>query len=204
MELRASHLAFSLDALIAEAKRRARQRRLLVSVLLLAVAVGVAAVVLGSPGGGSRPGGLSGELGARSAGSQSVRVGVLALTVPHGFYQDKIRCPIRHCRPSHGPTRVLVTNHPLTAASSPIYPAKLVVLDLGYLGDALPRAHRPPLNLHKLHPMPRHALGDGTAWSQVVSGGKWLYQVTVFEGSKAPPADRAAVLRALRSIHRAR
>jgi hypothetical protein len=146
--------------------------------------------------------------GCGSSTSKTAQVGEFAVTVPRGFYQDKIRCPIRHCALGDSPVRVLVTNHPLTAANSPtvraIYPANLVVLDLGYLGSALAHAQRPPLNLHELHPM-GHELGDdGTAWSQVVSGRKSSYQVSVFEGNKASAADRAAVLRALSSIHGAR
>jgi len=78
------------------------------------------------------------------------------------------------------------------------------VLDLSYESTALPRAQRPPLDLHTLQLMPHHVLGDGTAWLGLVDGGGSLYQVSVFEGRKAPPADRASVLRALRSIHRAR
>lgn len=69
MELRASRRPFSLDALIAEAKRRARQRRLLVSVLLLAVAAAAVGLTLGLSGGGSQSGALSGP-GSKSAASR--------------------------------------------------------------------------------------------------------------------------------------
>jgi hypothetical protein len=202
MESRIPRSPFSLDALIAEAKRRARQRRLLVAVLLVAVAAVVAALMLGSSGGHSQSNSLSGP-GSGSGSSDSVRVGALALTVPRGFHAEKIQCPIRHCRPSHGPIRVLVTNYPFTAASSQIYPANRVVLDLTYLGPGEIARTRPPLNLRKLHPMPHDVLGDGTAWNETVSGGGSTYSVWVFEGRKAAAADRASVLRALRSIHRA-
>jgi hypothetical protein len=71
MELPTSRPHFSLDALIAEAKRRARQRRLLVSVLILAAAAAAAGLVLGfSGGGGSQSSGLPGRLGDQSAPSR--------------------------------------------------------------------------------------------------------------------------------------
>lgn len=201
MELREPRRGFSLDALIAEAKRRARQRRLLITVLLLIGAAAAAAVVVvGSQGGGSRSGGPAG-LGSGSSGSTFVRVGALALTIPRGFSADKISCPIRHCRLT-GLQRVLVSNRPVTAASSPIYPANRVVLDLSYLGASELARTRPPLNLHQFRRMGR-ASGAGTAWSQIVSAGGSTYSVTVFVGSKAPAADRASVLRALGLIHRA-
>ena len=201
MELREPQRGFSLDALIAEAKRRARQRRLLIAVLLLAGAAVVAAVVvLGPSGGGSRSGGPAGGLGGASAGPQSVRVGALALTVPRGFYPDKIPCPIRHCR--YSPMRVRVSNHAFTPASSQIYPANRVVLDVSYLGGGELASTRPPLNLHEFRQM-GHVFGDGTAWSQIVSGGGSTYTVAVFEGRSTSAADRAAVLRALGSIRRA-
>jgi hypothetical protein len=137
MDSRASRPGFSLEALIAEAKRRARQRRLLVVLLLLAVAAAVAAFVLGFPGGGgSRSGGPPSGLGVPSDGSQSVQIGAFALTVPRGFYQTTIPCPIRHCRLGDSPIRVLVSNRPFTPTSSQIYPANRVVLDLGHLSPA--------------------------------------------------------------------
>ena len=70
MEVPTSRLPFSLHALIAEAKRRARQRRLLVSMLLLAVAAAAVGLVLGLSGGGSQSGDLSGRLGSKSAASR--------------------------------------------------------------------------------------------------------------------------------------
>ena len=52
MTVRVPRLPLALDPLIAEAKRRARHRRLLVGVLLAAVAAGLA-LTLGLPGGSS-------------------------------------------------------------------------------------------------------------------------------------------------------
>jgi hypothetical protein len=200
MESPASRPGFSLDALIAEAKRRARQRRLLIAVLLLAVAAVAAAVVFGSSGGpGSRQGGSAGGLGSGSANSHSLQIGAFALTVPRGFYQEKIPCPIRHCRLGNSPIRVLVSNHPLTAASSPETAANRVVLDLGYMSPAgFLHTQRLPLTLHKLTLIP------GQPRSGFVAADGSVYQVLVFEGHKAPPSARASVLRALGSIRRAR
>jgi hypothetical protein len=201
MESRAPRLGFSLSALIAEAKRRARQRRRLIAVLLVAVAAVVAAFVLGSPGGGSRSGGLSGRVGGTSASSRSVHFGAFVLTVPRGFHQSETRPSI----PSHPLTGVTVADYPLTAATSSIYPANGVVLHVESLGRAeIAFARRPPLDLHKLQQLPGKSFGDGTAWTAFLSGGVGgSYAVTVFEGRKASAADRAAVLHALRSIRRA-
>jgi hypothetical protein len=197
MDSRASRPGFSLEALIAEAKRRARQRRLLVVLLLVAIAVAVAAVVLGSRGGGSRSGGPPSGLSVPSDGSQSVRIGPFALTVPRGFYQEQVQCPIRRCRLGDSPTVVLVSNHPLTAASSPVIAANRVFLQLSYMSPAgFLTAQRLPLNLHKLKRIP------GEGWSGFLAGGGSLFQVHVFEGSEAPPAARASVVRALGSIRR--
>src|SRR5689334_5321162 len=86
MESRAPRPSFSLDALIGEAKRRARQRRVLVLLLLVAVVAVVAGVTFGSSGGGSRESGVSGQTSGRSDGSQSVRIGPFAVSVPRNFY----------------------------------------------------------------------------------------------------------------------
>ena len=66
-------------------------------------------------------------------------------------------------------------------------------------------AARLPFDLHKLHRVPDATFGGGkgTEWSALLSGGGGAYAVTVFEGSKASAADRAAIERALRSIRRA-
>jgi hypothetical protein len=69
MEPSASRSPLSLHALIAEAKRRARQRRLVVTVLLVALAA-VAGLVLALSGGGAEPRGLSG-VGNKSGASRS-------------------------------------------------------------------------------------------------------------------------------------
>jgi hypothetical protein len=189
MESRAPRLSFSLDALIAEAKRRARQRRVLVLLLLVAVVAVVAAVTVGSSGGGSRASGVPRQSGGRSDGSQSVQIGPFAVSVPRGFHWVG-------GAPQSGLTisNVLVT--------SPLAPKRYVELDIGYVASAkspLFRTSQLPLDIDKLH-----AGESGRLWSGLVSGGGSTYSVHLFVGSKAPAAARAAVLRALSSIHRAR
>jgi hypothetical protein len=69
MSAHASRLPFSLDALIAEAKRRVRRRRVLVAtVLVLLGAVTAAAVIARSPGGPGSGGPSGGPRGPGSAG----------------------------------------------------------------------------------------------------------------------------------------
>jgi hypothetical protein len=81
MLARVPRLPFSLDPLIAEAKRRARQRRLLIalSVLLLAVLAAGLVSAFRSPGGGSSNGGALAGTGQAHTGadiSQSSIAGV--------------------------------------------------------------------------------------------------------------------------------
>jgi hypothetical protein len=68
---------------------------------------------------------------------------------------------------------------------------------------ALGSEPRLPLDLQKLHRWPGKIGGDVTAWGAIFWGGGGAWDVTVFEGSKASAADRAAIERALRSIRRA-
>jgi hypothetical protein len=187
MESRAPRLSFSLDALIAEAKRRARQRRVLVLLLLVAVVAVVAGVTFGSSGGGSRQSGVSGQVSGRSDGSQSVQIGPFAVSVPRGFYW---------IGPSPRP------NTPsLTISNVPTLARNRVELDIEYFSSAKSSplgTAQLPLDIHKLH----HP--DGRVWNGFVSGGGSTYSVLLAFGSKAPAAARASVLRALSSIHRAR
>jgi hypothetical protein len=189
MESRASRLSFSLDALIAEAKRRARQRRVLVLLLLVAVVAVVAGVTFGSSGGGSHESGGPGQTGGRSDGSQSVQIGSFAVNVPRGFYWAG---PLPHPN---------TPNLTISNLSSPLAPNR-VELDIGYLTSAkngLSRTSQLPLDLAKLH-----AMEPGRQWGGFVSGGGSVYSVHIYFGSKAPAGARASVLRALSSIHRAR
>ena len=192
MESRAPRLSFSLDALIAEAKRRARQRRVLVLLLLVAVVAVVAGVTLGSSGGGSRESGVPGQTSGRSDGSQSVQIGPFAVSVPRGFYWAG---PMPH------------PNTPSLTISNLIRPLapNRVELGIGYISSAkrspfrTSRLPQLPLDIDKLH-----VDEPGRAWSGLVSGGGSIYSVHLFLGSKATAAARASVLRALSSIHRAR
>jgi hypothetical protein len=189
MESRAPRLGFSVDALIGEARRRARQRRVLVLLLLVAVVAVVAGVTFGSSGGGSHESGVSGQTGGRSDGSQFVRIGSFTVSVPRGFYWAG--------PPPHPNTPILTISNVI----SPIAPNR-VELDIGYVDSAkspLFRTSRLPLDIDKLH-----AVEPGRTWSGLVSGDGSIYEVHLFLGSKAPAAARASVLRALSSIHRAR
>jgi hypothetical protein len=175
---------FSLDALIAEAKRRARNRRMLVLMALLAVAAVAAAVALGSPGGGSRPAGAGGRGGSSADASHSVQIGPFSVSVPRGFHA------------------LTGSSTALTVASAVPLAPNGVELDVDYLSSVRAPAFKTtplPLDLRKLH------TGDsGRTWNGVVSGGGSDYSVLLYLGKKAPAADRAAILRALGSIHRTR
>jgi len=163
--------------------------------------LGVAIVV----GGAATAAALTWGLGSGSGGSHLAQVGAFGFTVPRGFYQENSPCP-RHCRLSDSATRVRLSNRPFTAAGRPIvfYRANRVVLDFSYLSPAGAPALRLPLNLDKLQSLPHPSFGRGTLWDGDVAGAGTLYQVYVFEGSNASPADRASVLQALGSIHRVR
>ena len=185
MEIRSRRPGFSLDALIAEAKRRARQRRLLVLLLLVVVAAVAAAVTFGSSGGGSRPGGASGA-GGLSGGSRSVQIGPFSVSVPQGFHTLG-----GGTSPGTGLTISNVV---------PLSPSG-VELDIGYFSSAPAPFHMKqlqlPLDLQKLHPG-----GDGRTWNGLVSGGGSIYSVLVAVGRNATAADRASILGALSSIRR--
>jgi hypothetical protein len=188
MESRAS-LRFSVDALIGEARRRARQRRVLALLLLVAVVAVVAGVIFGSSGGGSRGSGLPGQIGGLSDGSQSVRIGSFAVSVPRGFHWAG---PLP--RPNT-PNLTISNGNRLPVPNS-------VELDIGYLASANGSplsTSQLPLHIDKLH-----AVGPTRTWVGLVSGGGSIYSVHVFFGSKSSVADRAAVIRAVASIHRAR
>lgn len=185
MESRVPRLSFSLDALIGEAKRRARQRRVLVLLLLVAVVAIVAGVTFGSSG-DSRESGVSGQTGGRSDGSQSVQIGPFAVSVPRGF----------HWVGGAQQSALTISN-----VITPLTP-KRVELDIGYLSPAkgsLFKSSQLPLDIDKLH-----TADHGRTWSGSVSGDGSTYSVLLAFGSKAPAADRASILRALSSIHRTR
>jgi len=204
MESRAPRLGFSLDALMAEAKRRARQRRLLVALLVVVVAGATAAVVLRPSGGGPRSGGLPGRVGGTSASSRFVHFGAFVLTVPRGFHL----VGTGQSRTSPALNSFAVADDSRTAravyTSARPSPANGVGLYVESYGRAARGSEtRLPLDLHKLHRWPDKIRGDVTAWSAIFWGGGGVWDVIVFEGSKASAAERAAIERALRSIRRA-
>lgn len=202
MEAHVTRLPFWLHELMAEAKRRARQRRLLI-VLLVVVVVGVTAAVVFRPsGGGSRSGGLSGRVGATSTSSHSVHFGALVLTVPKGFHLWTGLSGTSSALHDFAVADDSRTARAVyTAARTPA--ANGVGLYVEDYGRAAPRLElRLPLDLHKLHRLAGKIGGDVTAWSALFRGGGEGWALTVFEGSKASAADRAAIERALRSIRR--
>ena len=206
MEAPVSRVPLWLHELVAEAKRRARQRRLLVLLLLVVVAGVTAAVVFRPSGGGSRSGGLSGRVGGTSASSHSVLFGAFALTVPKGFHRVETRQSIT----SNALHSIAVADDSRTAKAASyahtLVPANGVVLMAENFGSTAPGSPpRLPFDLHKLRRVPDAPWGGGhgTQWSAFLSGGGGAWLVTVFEGSKASAADRAAIERALRSIRRA-
>jgi len=189
MESRAPRPSFSLDALIAEAKRRARQRRVLVLLLLVAVVAVVAGVTFGSSGGGSRESAVRGQTGGRSDGTQSLQIGSFAVRVPRGFYG---------AGPGPRPNTPSLT---ISNGIGPLGPNR-VELNIGYLTSAknwLSKSPQLPLDLAKLD-----VVEPGRQWAVFVSGGGSVYAVHIYFGSKAPAGARASVLRALSSIHRTR
>lgn len=202
MEAPVSGLPFWLHELMAEAKRRARQRRLLIVLLVIIVAGVTAAVVLRPSGGGSRPS-LSGRVGGTSASSRSVDFGAFVLTVPKGFYL------IDPGQSGTSPTQNSFAVADDSRAAMALFtvgvaPANGVGLYVEYYGNSeqLGTEPRLPFDLHKLHRF-QGFVRDGTAWGGIFWGGGGGWDITVFEGSRASAADRAAIERALRSIRRA-
>jgi hypothetical protein len=172
-----------------------KARRVVVAAFAVLLAGGLTAC-----GASSRKSGLT-----TSGSSRSVHFGAFVLTVPKGFHQVETR----QSRTSHALHSITVADDSRTAKAvsyGQLSPANGVVLYAENFGSAPPgSAPRLPLELHKLQRVPDAPLGDGTGtqWSAFLSGGGGAYELTVFEGSKASAADRAAIERALRSIRRA-
>ena len=197
------------QALIAEAKRRARQRRLLLVLLFVVVAGVTAALTLRPSSGAPRSGGPSARLGAgTSASPHDVHFGAFVLTVPKGI--PYYVAPPREEGPGR-PSVILASRaNDLQGiyTMSSRYPTNGVALSIANYGNMPPiTAARLPFDLHKFSPVGGY--GDGSAWAGFFSpsgktGSSGAYSITVWEGGKASAADRAAIERALRSIRRAR
>jgi hypothetical protein len=187
-----SRIQFSLDRLIAEAQRRMKRRRLVVAALLIALISGA---------------GITLAL-RESGGSSTLAVGALKLTTPPGFLVHPLQFDGQRVGFAVSDYRWQTFN-PSTAAG--IFPGNRV--GLAFLralegaqlavasGRARPQALRLPLSLNELQGPQRHA--DGTAWSGLFQFHGQLYTATFWVGDTAPQRDRAALLRALTSIHRA-
>ena len=192
MTLHVPRLPFTIDPLIAEAKKRARQRRFLtLIVLLIALATGLT-LALRSGGGG--PSGVIGTAGAPA------HVGALAAAVPPGLRQRQIRI--------HGKLiGTLITDYRVTPNSptlkESVFPASGVLLSLGRGPSALPLRSLPPLRLPlTLSELkgPEHNT-NGTNWNNLFAYRGQMYAINFWAGRTAPSADLAALKHALLSIH---
>jgi hypothetical protein len=211
MTLHLPRLPISLDPLLGEAKRRMRKRRALVGVaaVFLVGAVTAVALALGSSGGGTP---------SSFASVGSVSVGRLTLPVPRGFNQYRLRA----CCFYKAGTRPPVVGHVLTdyrvSAQSEIRrggnvpqsePANGVALQLQLwiVGGGPPSG--PPTRLHLPlsldEPWLQQGLPGGTlfvGWLSRGHRGQPPYELALWIGRDASPADRAALLHALAAIHR--
>jgi hypothetical protein len=200
MDQGAPRPGFSLDALIAEAKRRARQRRFLVLLAVLVVAAVAAAVTFGSPGGGSGQGSPVRAGDTPSDGTQIAQVGPFALTVPRGLYAKATCTGVAPCTASKT-TMLEVSDHPLGHS----IPEGLnrVYLELSYVGHTIIRGARLPLDLQKLQVSSGRKTSSGDAFVSAGPdgyGGQLDYSVHVSWGKRTSAVERAAILRALSSI----
>jgi hypothetical protein len=131
----------------------------------------------------------------------SVRVGTLALTLPRGFSRRNIRRDRRLIGVLVTDYRVKVHSPTLTRG---VFPANGVALVLGQISRSqvgVP-ALRLPLSLNELRGPEHHA--NGTAWNGVLRLDGSLYAISFWAGRTAGMDDRAALLRTLASIRRAR
>lgn len=190
MEAPVSRSPFLRVHAIAEASRRARRPWLLM--LFPVVLAGVTVAV---------PPGHAG----RARSSHSLHFGAFALTVPKGFYQLETH----ESSTSRALHSIAVADDSRAARAASyadrLVPANGVVLMGENFGSTAPGSPpRLPLDLHKLRRVPDAPWGGGHGrqWSAFLTGGGEAWFVTVFEGSKASAAHRAAIERVLRSIRR--
>jgi hypothetical protein len=203
MTLHLPRLPFALDPLIAEAKRRARQRRVLaLAALFLVLATGLAF------GFRSSGGGPNGGLGITAA---SARAGALAVPIPPGFHRYDIRAGIYRTGtrpPVIGATltnyRVPTSNVRLrTRGVLPLHARRNgVVLQVSlWIAIGVTQAPRLqlPLSLHQ--PWVQRHVPTGTRRYGLLRFHGQDYEVVVWTGRTAPASDRAALLHALASVH---
>lgn len=145
--------------------------------------------------------GLAACAGAKSvstATEASVRVGALRLTVPQGFN--------RLTRRFGRSVGVLVTDYSVKPGSPTltkgIFPPDGVALVLGQATG--PPVAAPSLRLpFALDQSRRQTRVGGTVWNGILRFEHSLYTVSFWAGRTAQPHDRAVLLHALESIHRA-
>jgi hypothetical protein len=200
-----------LDPLIAEAKRRARQRRFLVALSALLLVVLATGLTLGFRLSG---GGPSGGFAATGA---SIRMGALAVALPRNFHRYNIRGGIYRTGTRPPVIGVVVTDYRLKAGPRSAFvnwshlkspPASRVALELtlwvGIGVDPPARLHLPlSLDQRWFEEHPRHGSQRGYRVGFLSFHGQ-LYEIFFWSGRVAPPHDRAAVLNALTSIQPAR
>lgn len=217
MTLQVPRLLFSLDPLIGEARRRARQRRFLVALaalLLVGIAAGLAIGFRSSDGG---PG------GGFAATAGSVRVGALRFTVPRGFHRYPVRENIYRPGTRRPPIiGYVITDYRLKAGPKSTFvnwsdskspPAKRVAFELTQFvpfGVSSDEQLHLPLSLdqqwHKettRHGTPGY--GYGAFHFQTQDSKTWPdYKAFEWIGANAPPRDRDAlryVLELVRPAH---
>jgi hypothetical protein len=208
MTLRVPRLPFALDPLIAEAKRRARQRRFLTISALLLVVVATGLTLGLRPSGGSPTGGFA-------TSAASTRVGELAVPIPPDFHRYYFRAGVSRTGARRPVIGVLTTDYRLprspgdvlsnwASLSSDGPPANRVALKVGLwdgLGvDPTARLHL-PLSLDQPWAQEHFRNGArGYRWGYLIFHGQ-LYDILFWSGRTPPPPDRAAVLNMLASIH---
>jgi len=208
MTLGLPRLPIALAPLIAEAKRRTLLRRSLLGLALLVLAGGavIVAFALRSSLGPGAPRPLT----------SSVHVGRLSVSIPRGFhvytlrggiYRSGTRPPVigdvltDFRLPAHTTVSQLLDRWTAPRGNGP--PSKLVALELEeWWGIGGPGPHSLHLPLSLKQPWVQLHLANGSVAPRYQGFllGTASYEVMYWSGPSAPANDRAAVLRALRSI----
>ena len=207
MTLHVPRLPFALDPLIGEAKRRARQRRLLVALIAILVVVIAAGLTLGLRSSGGGPGAGFAVMGT------SAHVGSLAVPIPLGFHRynvDEAAGITSLNGPPPSVIGVTLTSYRVTPDASlrttgslPV-PARrngvvLQVVPYFSIGAIDPPRIHLPLGFDQRWAQPP-ALAAGTLRWGVLHVHGQDYEIRVWTGRTAPPHDRAALLHAITSI----
>jgi hypothetical protein len=206
MTLHAPRMPLLLDPLIAEAKRRGRQRRFLAALYALFLVALAAGLTFGlrSSGGGPSGGGFA-------TTGVSARAGALVVPIQRGFHRYDIRGGIFRTGTRPPVLGVTLTNYRVKADASlrthgvlPLHTrTNGVVLQvalwfrIGAVAD--PTGLDLPLRLDQRWLQLDVATGTLRYGGFQFQG--QTYEARIWIGRKAPPRDRAAVLQALASVH---